>query len=55
MLDIAPTLQLPCSVPVFGEPFGSARSIGFGISWIALAIHAGDGLLRGRRRAVVMF
>jgi len=47
---IAPTLQLLCGVLVLGEDFGSDRAIGFVLIWIALAVYAGDGLLRARRR-----
>jgi chloramphenicol-sensitive protein RarD len=45
---IAPTLQLLCGVLVLGEAFDRDRAIGFGFIWIALAIYAGDGLLRSR-------
>ena len=54
MQYIAPTLQLLCGVLVFGEPFGSERMIGFTLIWIALAIFATDGLLRSRRRSIVL-
>src|SRR3546814_1166318 len=47
---IAPTLQLLCGVLLLGEDFGSERAIGFVLIWIALAVYAGDGLLRARRR-----
>jgi chloramphenicol-sensitive protein RarD len=47
---IAPTLQLLCGVLLLGEDFGSERAIGFVLIWIALAVYAGDGLLRTRRR-----
>ncbi|MGP1609841.1 MAG: EamA family transporter RarD, partial [Burkholderiales bacterium] len=46
---IAPTLQLLCGVLVLGEAFDSDRAIGFGFIWVALAIYAGDGLLRARK------
>lgn len=54
MQYIAPTLQLLCGVLVFGEPFGSERMIGFAVIWIALAIFAMEGILRSRRRAIVV-
>ena len=54
MQYIAPTLQLLCGVLVFGEPFGSERMIGFTVIWIALAIFAMEGILRSRRRPVVV-
>jgi chloramphenicol-sensitive protein RarD len=50
MQYIAPTLQLLCGVLVFGEPFGSERLLGFALIWLALALFAGEGLLRSRRR-----
>lgn len=49
---IGPTLQLLSGVFFFGEPFGTDRAIGFAFIWVALAIFAGDGLLRARRRVV---
>src|SRR5690554_6142169 len=49
---IGPTLQLLSGVFFFGEPFGTDRAIGFAFIWVALAIFAGDGLVRARRRAV---
>jgi len=50
MQYIAPTLQLLIGVLAFGEPFGRERAIGFAIIWVALALFAGEGLLRGRRQ-----
>ena len=47
---IAPTLQLLAGVLVLHEPFGRDRAIGFAFIWAALALYAGDGLLRARRR-----
>ncbi|HQX91716.1 MAG TPA: EamA family transporter RarD [Thermomonas sp.] len=47
---ISPTLQLLMGVLVLGEPFGRERAIGFGFIWIALALYAGEGLWRSRRR-----
>lgn len=52
MQYIAPTLQLLCGVLVLGEDFGSERAIGFVLIWIALALYAGEGLLRVRRGPV---
>lgn len=49
---IAPTLQLLCGVLFFGEAFGPDRAIGFAFIWIALALFAGEGVVRARRRAV---
>ena len=48
---IAPTLQLACGVLLYGEPFTRAQAVGFGCIWLALAIYAGDGLARMKRRA----
>jgi chloramphenicol-sensitive protein RarD len=48
---IAPTLQLLCGVLLLGEPFGRERAVGFVLIWIALALYAGEGLLRTRRPA----
>lgn len=49
MQYIAPTLQFLCGVLVFREPFDAHRLAGFACIWLALAIFAGDGLLRARR------
>lgn len=46
---IAPTLQFLAGVLVFREPFDRDRAVGFAFIWIALALFAGDGLLRARR------
>jgi chloramphenicol-sensitive protein RarD len=46
---IAPTLQLGSGVLVFGEPFTRAQAFGFGAIWLALAVYAGDALVRRRR------
>lgn len=50
MQYIAPTLQLLCGVLLLGEPFGRERAIGFVLIWIALALYAGEGVWRSRRR-----
>ena len=47
---IAPTLQFLAGVLVFREAFDRDRAIGFVCIWIALALFAGDGLLRARRQ-----
>ena len=47
---IAPTLQLLLGVWFFHEPFDAARALGFGAIWLGLAIYAGEGLWRSRRR-----
>jgi chloramphenicol-sensitive protein RarD len=49
MQYIAPTLQFLIGVFVFGEAFDADRAIGFVLIWIALALFAGEGLLRARR------
>lgn len=47
---IGPTLQLVIGVFVYHEPFTRTQAIGFGLTWLALAIYAADGLLRMRAR-----
>jgi chloramphenicol-sensitive protein RarD len=47
---IAPTLQLLLGVWFFHEPFDAARAVGFGAIWLGLAIYAGEGLWRSRRK-----
>ena len=48
---IGPTLQLLLGVWFFHEPFDASRALGFGAIWLGLAIYAGEGLWRTRRRA----
>ena len=48
---IAPTLQLGCGVLLFKEPFTHAQAFGFGAIWLALAVYAGDALVRIRQAA----
>jgi len=50
---IAPTLQFLTGVFVFHEAFDRNRLIGFAFIWAALAIYAGEGLWRARRRTVI--
>ena len=47
---IAPTLQFLIGVLVFKEAFDRDRAIGFACIWIALALFAGEGAWRSRRR-----
>jgi chloramphenicol-sensitive protein RarD len=47
---IAPTLQLLCGVWLLGEAFPAEQAIGFGLIWAGLAVYAGDGWKRARRR-----
>ncbi len=54
MQYIAPTLQLLCGVLIFGEPFGNERMFGFALIWIALALFATEGVIRSRRRSIVL-
>lgn len=49
---IGPTLQLLAGVFVFHEVFDLKRLVGFAFIWAALAIFAGDGLRRARKRPV---
>ena len=46
---IGPTLQLALGVYVFHEAFTPARLAGFALVWTALAVYAGEGMLRTRR------
>ena len=48
---IGPTLQLLLGVWCCREPFTAVHALGFGAIWLGLAIFAGEGLWRGRRRA----
>jgi chloramphenicol-sensitive protein RarD len=50
MQYIAPTLQFLIGVFVLHEPFDNNRLIGFVFIWISLAIFAGEGWWRARRR-----
>lgn len=50
---VGPTLQLITGIFLFGEPFTQVQAVGFGLIWAALAIYAGDGLWRSRRRPAV--
>ena len=45
---IAPTLQFLIGVYILHEPFDRTRLVGFACIWLALAIFAGEGLLRSR-------
>ena len=47
---VGPTLQLLLGVFLFGETFASARAVGFGMIWTALALYAGDSLWREAQR-----
>lgn len=51
MQYIAPTLQFLTGVLIFREAFDRDRAIGFVFIWVALALFAGEGLWRARRRA----
>jgi chloramphenicol-sensitive protein RarD len=46
---IAPTMQFLLGTLVYGEPFSSARLIGFGAVWVALLIYSLEGLVVGRK------
>ena len=47
---ITPTLQFLCGVLIYGEPFSSARLIGFGIVWGGLIVFVMEGFLALRRQ-----
>ena len=51
---ITPVIQLICAVTVLGEHVSTARWIGFGIVWVALAVLSTDALMNARatRRGV---
>jgi chloramphenicol-sensitive protein RarD len=44
---LAPSLQFLLAVLVYGEPFGSAQALAFGLIWTALALFAAHTLRRG--------
>ena len=46
---IAPTLQFLIGVLVYGEEFGPARVIGFGLIWLALALYSIESINHRRR------
>lgn len=46
---IAPTLQVMIGVFVFGEAFGPARIVGFGLIWLALGLYSGESIIYRRR------
>lgn len=48
---LAPTMQLLLGVWLFHEAFSSARLIGFGIIWSALALYMAEGLWNTRRQS----
>lgn len=52
MQYVSPTLQLLCGVLLLGEPFVAEQAVGFGMIWAGLALYAGDGWRRARRRLV---
>jgi chloramphenicol-sensitive protein RarD len=47
---IGPTLQCLTGVFLYDEPFTHVQLIGFGLTWTALGIYAGDGLFRYLRQ-----
>ncbi len=46
---IGPSIQLALGVWLYGEPFGGARLLGFGLIWAGLALYSAEGLWRGWR------
>lgn len=48
---LAPSIQFLCGVFLLGEAMSPTRWAGFGFVWLALALYAGEGLLRARRPA----
>nr|WP_264085131.1 EamA family transporter RarD [Kibdelosporangium phytohabitans] len=51
---ITPVLQFTLGVTVFHEPMPTARLIGFGLVWLALAVLTFDGLRQRRTAAAVV-
>lgn len=49
---IGPSIQMLIGVWVFGEAFTTARAIGFGFIWAALALYSAESLWRMRATAV---
>lgn len=49
---LSPTISLGLGIWFFGEPFGRARAIGFGLIWAALALYWLEGRWRARMRGV---
>ncbi|UVW28845.1 EamA family transporter RarD [Massilia sp. H6] len=45
---LSPTIQFALGVWLFHEAFSSERLVGFVVIWAALALYAGEGLLRSR-------
>jgi chloramphenicol-sensitive protein RarD len=48
---IGPSIQFVLGVWRFGEPFGGARLVGFGLIWTALLLYSADGWRVARRSA----
>lgn len=48
---LAPTIQFLLGVLLLGEPMGSAKLLGFGLVWLALAVFTYDLLAHRRRSA----
>jgi len=48
---IGPTLQFLTGVLIYGEPFSRTQLIGFGLTWFALAVYAGDSVYRHVRQS----
>lgn len=46
---IGPSIQFVLGVWLFGEPFGGARLVGFGLIWAALLLYSADGWRVARR------
>jgi chloramphenicol-sensitive protein RarD len=49
---ISPTCQFLLGVLVFGEPFTTARLVGFGLIWSALILYSLEGIFVRRRSAL---
>ena len=50
---LSPTLQFLLGVSLFHEAFSADRLVGFALIWAALALYAGEGLLRNRGQSTI--
>ncbi|AQT80386.1 EamA family transporter [Mycolicibacterium litorale] len=50
LMYLTPAMQMTWGVVVAHEPMPTARWVGFGLIWLALAVFSGDALRRARRQ-----
>ena len=48
---VTPSTQLLLAVWLYGEPFGRAHAVAFGLIWLSLAVYTAEALWRQRRPA----